>query len=116
MELVRMKHFAMILALLAASPSFAATFRYSTSNNRIYIENGGAAATLTDVKNALPNAPLDLVSTSPKVWLLRANLNIADGSTLLLHGTSIGGDVDYLRLQSNNDSTGFVIVTADYGT
>jgi parallel beta-helix repeat protein len=111
-----MKRAIVILSLIAASPSFAATFRYSTSNNRIYIEKGGASATLSDVKNALPNAPLDLVSSSPKIWLLRANLQISDGSVLVLHGVSIGGDVDELRIQSNNDSSGYVTVTADYGT
>ena len=48
-----------------------------TSNNRIYIEKGGAAATLSDVKNALPNAPLDLISANPNVWLLRASRSTA---------------------------------------
>ena len=35
-------------------------------------------------------------------WLLDANLTLQQGATLDLYGTSIGGDVDQLRLRSNN--------------
>jgi len=102
-----------IFSIAIATPAQAVSFRYSTSNNRIYVQGGGSA-TLTDIKAALPSAPLSEVT--PGVWYLQANLNITDGSSVVLHGRSIGGDVDELRLQSNNDSSGFVIVTADYGT
>ena len=98
------------------SEAFSATFRYASSSDRIYVEGGGSA-TLSDIKAALPNAPLDLVDPGNKIWLLRANLLIADGSVLMLHGSSAGGDVNEFRLQSNNSSASnsFVSVTADYG-
>src|SRR6185503_10652006 len=68
-------------ALLLLSPqALAATFRFASTSNRIYVENGGSA-TLSDIKTALPNAPLDLVDGVNAVWLLRANLWIADGVT-----------------------------------
>jgi len=96
--------------------TYGATFRFSGASNRIYVEGGGSA-TLTDIKNALPNAPLDLVDAANQVWLLRANLFITDGSTLILHGSAAGGDVNEFRLQSNNSSASnsFVNVTADHG-
>lgn len=70
---------------------------------------------LSDVKALYPKAPLTQVS--PGVWHLRANLYVEEGATLLLHGTSIGGDVNELRLQSNNSpaSNSIVNITADYG-
>ena len=100
------------LLLLAAMPAGAdaATFRYASSSNRIYVENGGTA-TLSQIKAALPSAPLDALGSG--VWLLRANLQVEDGSIVQLHGTVIGGDVNELRLKS--DSGGFVTVTADQG-
>src|SRR5581483_2754595 len=109
--------FVVVLALLLASgAASAATFRYASSNNRIYIEGGGDA-TLSDVKAALPAAPLNQISTTPSIWVLNANLQITGGSVLVLHGAPAAepGDVDELRIQSNNDATGFVSITADYG-
>jgi len=93
------------------------TFRYASTANRIYVENGGTA-TLTAIKQALPTAPLQLVDAANKVWLLRANLFVADGGTLLLHGDAVGGDVNELRLLSiNTEATNrFVNVEADWGT
>jgi poly(beta-D-mannuronate) C5 epimerase len=103
------------LVLLLCGPAEAATFRYATSSNRIYVENGGSA-TLSDIKAALPKAPLDLVDPANHVWLLRANLQLTGGSTVVLHGSAAGGDVNELRLKSDNtDATSFVQVTADYG-
>jgi len=103
---------AVALILLATPAAWGATFRYASSSNRIYVENGGSA-TLTQIKAALPDAPLDLVDAAGKVWLLRANIQIEDGSTLVLHGSAMAGDVDELRLKS--DATSEVQVTADYG-
>src|SRR5262245_33581775 len=107
---------AVFLVFLLSSDSFAATFRFASTSNRIYIENGGSA-TLSDIKGALPNAPLDLVDAANGIWLLRANLMVVDGSVLVLHGPAIGGDVSEFRLLSNNSSAtnSFVSVTADYG-
>src|SRR5688572_29267565 len=71
----------------------AAIIRWAGSSNRIYVENGGSA-TLSDIKAALPHAPLDLVDPTNGVWLLRVNLMIASGARLVIHGTVIGGDVN----------------------
>src|SRR6266542_1806326 len=105
------------LLLLLSCPTFGATFRWAATSNRIYVENGGSA-TLSDIKAGLANAPLDLVDSANKIWLLRANLQIADGCTLVLHGAALGGDVNEFRLQSDNStaSNNFVAVTADWGT
>jgi len=109
---------ALTVTTLLALPRTAhgVSFRYASSSNRIYVEDGGTA-TLSAIKTALPNAPLDLVNTNGKVWLLRANLQIEDGSVVVLHGTSAGGDMNELRIQSTNSSTpgSFVSITADYG-
>jgi parallel beta-helix repeat protein len=98
-----------------APETVAATYRYASSSNRIYVEDGGPA-TLSAIKAALPEAPLDRVSTSPMTWLLRANLILRDGSSVSLHGSSIGGDVDELRLLSRNVEGGFVFISAEHGT
>ncbi len=107
-----------MLCLLCGLAADAATFRWSASLNTIYVENGGAA-TLTAIKAALPQAPIDLVDPTNKIWLLRANLQVSDGGTLVLHGAAAGGDVDQLRLQSVNSAgagCGCVIaLTADWG-
>lgn len=112
---VRTQSLVLLVTLLASGAASAATFRYASSNNRIYIEGGGSAVTLSDVKTALPTAPLNKISDSPAIWVLNANLQITGGSALNLHGTPAGGDVDELRIQSNNDATGYVTITADYG-
>jgi poly(beta-D-mannuronate) C5 epimerase len=103
------------LFLLAATDASAATYRYSASSNRIYIEGGGNA-TLSDIKAAVPVAPLDLIDPTNKIWLLRANIIISDGSVLNLHGAA-AGDVKQLRLQSINThaADSVVSITADYG-
>ncbi|MEY2407615.1 MAG: mannuronan 5-epimerase [Verrucomicrobiota bacterium] len=96
-----------------------ATIRWSSGESsgkpaRIYIEGAGSVM-LSDVRAAVPNAPLAQVS--PGVWHLRAELQIADGASLALHGTKIGGDVNELRLQSNNNpaSNAVVFISVDWG-
>ena len=103
-----------VLLGLLAHAADAATFRYASSSNRIYVENGGSA-TLSDIRAALPDAPLDLVNAAARIWLLRANLIISDGTTLYLRGTDAGGDVNELRLLSDNKSGGFIFVSAEHG-
>ncbi len=108
------------MALFASTAE--AGIRWASSSNRIYLEpdvagGPGITATLSDIKAALPNAPLDLVDSAQKIWLLRANLQITGGSALILRGTGAGGDVNQLRLLSNNNSTtnNFVSIIADHG-
>lgn len=98
-----------LLAALAER-GHAAAFRYSSSSDRIYVEGGGTAM-LSDIKAALPNAPL---MQAGSMWTLSADLFIEDGTTLRLVGTDAGGDVDELRLRS--DPSRFVQMTADHGT
>jgi parallel beta-helix repeat protein len=108
------------LALLAGALSASAvTFRWSDGKStgkppRIYLEGTGSAM-LSDVKAAVPNAPLFQIA--PGVWHMRAELQVADGATLILHGSKIGGDCNELRLQSNNtsDSNAVVFISVDWG-
>lgn len=86
-----------------------ANIRYASSGNRIYVENGGSC-TLSEIDSLIiskyssvsPNQLLE--QTAPAQWLLKAEILIEDGSTLALHGTSVGGDVNLLRLLSRNGS------------
>lgn len=102
------------LGCFVASTS-AVTFRWSEGSYRIYV-TGPGSITLSGIKAGMPNAKLTQVT--PGVWHLRANLVMEKGARLVLHGTKIGGDVNELRLQSNNDGepNSFVSITADYGT
>jgi parallel beta-helix repeat protein len=76
---------------------------------------GPGSGTLSDLKTALPKVPLTQVS--PAVWYLQANIEIEKGATLLLHGTKLGGDVNLLRLKSNNtfETNAYANITADWG-
>ena len=69
---------------------------------------GGGCATLTDMYNAQSGSgPLYVLDSSDKVvsgsptgrWLLTSSLEILDGVTLYVHGTSAGGDADVLRIE-----------------
>ena len=104
-----------LLLLISLSCSFGVSFRWSAGSYRIYV-TGPGTATLSDIKAGMPNALLTQVS--PGVWHLRANLVMEEGARLLLHGTKRGGDVNELRLQSNNtgESNAFVYVSADWGS
>jgi parallel beta-helix repeat protein len=96
------------------------TFRYASGDTsgkppRIYITGPGSAM-LSDVRAAVPSAPL--AQTAPGIWHLKADLFIENGATLVLHGTKIGGDVNELRMKSNNtsdDEAAIVSITADWG-
>ena len=101
------------LLVLLSTDAFGVTYRYASSENRIYVESGGPT-TLTEIRANTPSLPAAALSRSGDVWLLAAKLHIEDGSTLVLHGSAVGGDVDELRLKS--DSGGFVYLWAEYGT
>lgn len=86
---------------------------------RIYVTGTGShdVQSLSDIKAAVPKAPLEQVA--PGVWHLRAELVIENGAKLVLYGTKIGGDVNQLRLQSNNRGDpihDLVFIRADWGT
>jgi parallel beta-helix repeat protein len=95
-------------------PAQAANVSYSSKTNTITV-SGAVSVTLTQLKSLLPAAPLTLVGTNPDIWYLQANLTLSQGAGLVLTGSAIGGDVDQLRLQSNNVANGAIKVIANYG-
>lgn len=105
-----------LAAMLLAAPAGAATVRYDRAQNLIVVDQG-AVVTLTTLKAILPEAPIQRVDEKRRIWLLGANVLLTTGSTLRLHGSRVGGDVDELRLKSDNGaSASFVALTADHGT
>lgn len=108
----------LMLALLSwADGARAASLRYSRELNVITIANG-AVVSPASLKAALPQAPLTLVDREHRIWLLSASVVLTNGATLRLHGRAAGGDVDELRLRSDNaPGPGRVVsITADHGT
>jgi mannuronan 5-epimerase len=105
----------LVSLLCSASGALGVEFGWSTGSYRIYI-GGPGTATLSDVKAAKPKAPLEQVA--PGVWHLRAHLVLTNGARLVLYGTRIGGDVNELRMQSNNNgaTNEYVYLSADWGT
>src|SRR5689334_24642962 len=102
-----------LLLAFVAAPAHAG-YRYVAAQNLIVID--GTAASLSQLKAALPQAPLALVDPAHRVWLLAANVLISGGGTLRLHGGKTdGADVDELRLKSDDTDRpgGFVSITAD---
>lgn len=93
----------------------AEAVRWSTSTNRLYI-SGPVRCSLSDIRAIRGDkSPVNTVSTESGVWLLESNIVLQNGATLILHGTAIGGDVDELRLKSNNEANGIVYIRADWG-
>jgi len=88
--------------------------RWSTTSNRLYIETA-VSCTLTDLATFMGPDVLELVDPAQHIWLLKANLIISSGGSLILHGTSIGGDVDELRLLSSNNPVQIIEVNAYWG-
>lgn len=122
--------FSILISILALLPmfslsgvhtptAFAATgVRWASSSNTIYV-TGPGTITLTELDALISqNAPLDLVDATNHIWYLGANLKLEQGAVLILHGTSIGGDVAQLRLKSNNSSDTFstIWIRAEWGT
>lgn len=108
--------------LLFPNSSLAATctsanIRFASSSNTIYV-TGPVDCSLSDIKTIKPLSPLDLIDSSKRIWLLRANLKLEQGARLPLHGSAIGGDVNELRLRSNNVSAAnsTIWIRAQWGT
>jgi mannuronan 5-epimerase len=106
---------ALLLLLLAPAGAQASALRYQPELNQITID--GVAATPSSLKAALPQAPLALVDRERRIWLLSASVLLTNGGTLRLWGRRAGGDVDELRLRSDNTAAPHAIValTADHG-
>ena len=98
-------------------PPLAPTFRWASDSGRIYLESGGTA-TLSQIQAALPHAPLCLLDPTNHIWFLGATLFVTDGATLQLHGSAAGGDVNELRLRSDNSTAdgSVAALDADWGT
>lgn len=112
---MRFRALALALLLLGSTSAGAAALRYEPDDNLIVVD--GAWTTLSAIKQALPQAPLTLVDRQRRVWLLSANVLLTNGGALRLYGRRAGGDVDELRLRSDNPPGGAAVLslTADHG-
>ena len=101
----------------AAFPCGAANIRWAQSSNSVYV-TGDVECTLTEIKQlGSTSIPLTVLDPVNKIWFLGAKLFLREGAKLILHGSPMGGDVDELRLKSNNLLiNNFVIIQADWGT
>lgn len=108
--------FRSITPQVQAADCTLSNIRFASSSNTIYI-SGPVTCTLSQLKALKSSVPLDLVDADSKIWLLKANLKLEGGATLNLLGSSLGGDVNYLRLKSNNSSSSnsIVWIRADWG-
>lgn len=90
--------------------------RWASSSNTLYV-SGAVICTLSDLDQHAA-VPLSLVDARARIWLLRANIVLQDGATLRLRGSRAGGDVNQLRLRSNDSSANdaVVFVRAEWGT
>lgn len=104
------------LAALLLAGGAQASVRFEADANRIVVR--GQAVTLSSLKAAHPGLPLQRVDRAKQVWLLGASILLADGARLTLNGSKAGGDVDELRLKSDNQPApgNVVSITADYGS
>jgi hypothetical protein len=102
---------------ITIAASSGPAFRWAPESGRIYVEGGGTG-TLSQIQAALPKAPLCLLDPTNRVWFLGATLFVKDGATLQLHGTAAGGDVNELRLRSDNSTAdgSVAAIDADWGT
>lgn len=94
----------------------SSSIRWSSTSNTIYV-TGPVTCTLSEIKTVRPIVPLEQVDPAGKIWLLKANLKLEGGATLNLHGSPSGGDVNQLRLKSNNStaSNSTIWIRAQWG-
>src|SRR3989344_5151016 len=104
--------------LVTANSVHAATcakenIRWASSSNRIYI-SGPVVCTLSEIDSLVSqNAILTLEDPTSKIWFLGSDLILEQGATINLHGSQVGGDVNWLKLKSN--SSGYVEIKAYWG-
>ncbi len=96
-------------------PLQAASVRWAASSGRVYVEGPGTM-TLSDLVAAADGAPIREVS--PGIWQVDAEVIVEDGARLELHSRAQGGDVDELRLRSDNLPVprSVTSIRADWGT
>ena len=103
---------------LASGPCTSANIRWAGTSNRVYI-SGDVECTLTQIKTLGSSAiPLNLVDSAEKIWFLGANMQIENGAKVVMKSSLYGGDVNKLRLKSNNSSlaNSFVEIKAEVGS
>lgn len=105
-----------ILCAAALQPAMAqicaaSNIRWASSSNTLYV-SGAVTCSLSQIRSLLSasNTALTNVDPSNRIWLLRANLLLQEGATLTLKGSAAGGDVNELRLLSNNSSAANSVV------
>lgn len=93
----------------------AANVRWAPDADRISV-TGAVTCTLSEVRAHLPaEVPLTVVDAPGRVWFLGTNLFVEQGATLAIEGSAVGGDVDELRLRSDNAPGGYVEIRAEWG-
>lgn len=85
-----------------------AKITFNEPDAAIHIEGGGSAATLPEIHAALHDDTL-LERLSDKEWLLKADILVKRGATLVIDG----GDAELLKLKSDADA--FVRIESDGG-
>lgn len=100
----------------AASPAScpSGALRWSSGANTLYLSGAATVCTPADIQRLHPKR-VKKVSTG--VYLVKVNLWLQNDARLEVHGTSIGGTTDDLRLLSKNstEATAKVNITADQG-
>ncbi len=116
---LRARPLALVLALtLTAADARAECLdehvRWASSSDRVYVEHGGIC-TLSQIDAFVSTqAEFDLVDAALQIWYIGVNLHIEDGSSLIMHGSAVGGDVNELRLQS--DPGDHIEIRGQYGS
>ncbi len=90
--------------------------RWASSSNRVYV-TGDVTCTLSDLAVLEPHAGIKPVEGQEHTWLLGSNVVLKGGARLDLVGSGLGGDVDELRLKSNNngEANSIVYIRAHWG-
>ena len=90
--------------------------RWSVSSNRVYV-SGDVTCTLSELAEIEPHAEILPVEGRENTWLLGSNIVLQNGAKLNLVGSELGGDVDELRMRSNNtdEANSIVYIRAHWG-
>ncbi|MEW5853746.1 MAG: right-handed parallel beta-helix repeat-containing protein [Myxococcota bacterium] len=93
-------------------PCESASIMFSEAEQTVTL-TGDMGCTPSEMADVVPEGALTTVPGLPGVWMLRANVVLREGATLLLHGPRAGGDVEELRLLST--PAGFISIQAAWG-
>lgn len=98
----------------SAEPCDLSGIRYASSTDNLYVEKPGEC-TLSDLNTLNRPDVLELVDVANGIWLLKSNLIVKNGGSLLLKGLAKGGDVNEFRMRSNPGPDGFIRLEINYG-